>query len=88
MVIVLQKNAITKVADPVHVEPTDLDGDGTRDYVVADIGFMNPSNQSYGTLWWVHRSTVGNAIERRSIERHHGKRLGNRASEDRLFPNL
>jgi hypothetical protein len=55
------KKAITKVADPVHVEPTDLDGDGTRDFVVADIGFMDPRNQSYGTLWWVHRSTVGNA---------------------------
>lgn len=53
----LKKNAITKVADPVHVEPSDLDGDGKRDYVVADIGFMTPSTQSYGTLWWVHRST-------------------------------
>jgi hypothetical protein len=56
----LQKNAITKVADPVHIEPTDLDGDGTVDYVVADIGFMDPRRQGYGTLWWVHRSTHGN----------------------------
>jgi len=53
------KNAITKVADPVHVEPSDLDGDGNRDYVVADIGLMNPSNQRYGTLWWVHRPAGG-----------------------------
>ncbi|MGI9470139.1 MAG: FG-GAP repeat domain-containing protein [Rubripirellula sp.] len=56
----IQKSVIAKVADPVHVESSDLDGDGVGDYVVADIGFMNPSNQRYGTLWWVHPSTDEN----------------------------
>ena len=51
----LQRKTIAKVADPVHSEPTDLDGDGEVDFVVADIGRMNPTTQRYGTLWWIHR---------------------------------
>lgn len=64
----IQRNAITRVADPVHVEPTDLDGDGIEDYVVADIGFMNPSTQRYGTLWWVHPTAEGNPRDANQAE--------------------
>tara|TARA_R110002049_G_scaffold285698_1_gene466665 strand:- start:34362 stop:35927 length:1566 start_codon:yes stop_codon:yes gene_type:complete len=52
----LKQTTLTEIADPVHVEPSDLDGDQVTDYVVADIGFMNPSNQRFGTLWWVRPS--------------------------------
>ena len=55
-----RRTPVITVADPVHVEPTDLDGDGTRDFVIADIGFMNPSSQPFGTLWWARPSTESN----------------------------
>ena len=47
-----RRSPVIQVADPVHVEPTDLDDDGITDFVVADIGFINPSKQPFGTLWW------------------------------------
>lgn len=70
----LRKHAIAKVADPVHVEPSDLDGDGIGDFVIADIGFMDPSDQQFGTLWWVHRSRNANPS---SGDQSSGIMLGN-----------
>lgn len=49
-------SSLANVADPVHTEPTDLDGDGEMDFVVADIGTLNPKEQWFGTLWWVRPS--------------------------------
>lgn len=57
----LIQNKLSKVANPVHVESSDLDGDGVSDFVVADIGSINPSDFQCGTLWWVHRSTDNRA---------------------------
>ncbi|MEO1524707.1 MAG: VCBS repeat-containing protein [Planctomycetota bacterium] len=63
----LRLKTITSVADPVHAEPTDLDGDGKTDYVVADIGTLNPKDQWYGTLWWVHPSESGSGWQHSPI---------------------
>lgn len=44
---------IDHVKNPCHVEPTDLDGDGARDYVVAELGNFKPTDERLGGVsWW------------------------------------
>ncbi|QDT08032.1 FG-GAP repeat protein [Rubripirellula lacrimiformis] len=55
----IEPTVLTQVADPVHSEPTDLDGDGEIDYLVADMGSIVPADQRYGTLCWIHSNVQG-----------------------------
>lgn len=55
---------IGRVANPAHIEPADLDGDGIRDYVVADLGGFNPENEARGALWWFHGQSDGTWMRR------------------------
>ena len=41
------------VAHPAHIEPIDLDQDGKLDYVVADLGTLNPQVEKQGSVWWL-----------------------------------
>ncbi|MDA8745448.1 VCBS repeat-containing protein [Rubripirellula amarantea] len=54
-----QREVIGEAADPAHAEPTDLDGDGKVDYVVADLGSFNPAETFRGSLWWFHETPTG-----------------------------
>ncbi len=49
---VLRLESFGRVANPAHIEPTDLDGDGKRDFLVADLGGLFPQRTKRGNLWW------------------------------------
>ncbi|MGV3485747.1 MAG: FG-GAP repeat domain-containing protein [Planctomycetaceae bacterium] len=48
---VMRVSEIGAVAHPAHIEPVDLDKDGERDYVVADLGTLNPQVENQGSVW-------------------------------------
>ena len=45
--------------NPSHVEATDLDQDGRRDFVVADLGSFLPEDHDRGQVTWITRSDTG-----------------------------
>jgi hypothetical protein len=47
------------LANPAHVEPCDLDGDGRVDLVVADLGSFQPADHSDGKVVWLRRTAEG-----------------------------
>ncbi len=55
----LQMESIGRVANPAHIEPADLDGDGAQDFVVADLGGFFPNHNKRGSLWWFRRLPDG-----------------------------
>jgi hypothetical protein len=46
---------LAQVDNPCHVEPCDLDGDGLRDLVVADLGSFSARDHSQGRVVWLRR---------------------------------
>ncbi|GIW71403.1 MAG: hypothetical protein KatS3mg102_0945 [Planctomycetota bacterium] len=38
---------------PAHAELVDLDGDGERDLLVADLGSLRPADHDRGRVWWL-----------------------------------
>lgn len=44
---------LAEILAPCHVEVVDLDGDGIKDLLVADLGSMNPTNASTGRVIWL-----------------------------------
>ncbi len=48
----LQLDSIGHVANPAHIEPVDLDGDGQQEFLVADLGGFFPMRDKRGSLWW------------------------------------
>jgi hypothetical protein len=51
----LSHELLASVGHPAHVEPTDLDGDGRIDFLVADLGSFLPSDHQKGRVVWCHR---------------------------------
>ncbi|MEX0717177.1 MAG: VCBS repeat-containing protein [Planctomycetaceae bacterium] len=47
------KRVLAKVDFPAHVEPTDLDGDGRPDFVVASLGSFWPEDHDRGRVVWL-----------------------------------
>lgn len=41
-----------KTSHPAHIEEVDMDQDGILDFIVADLGTMNPSDQKQASLWY------------------------------------
>ncbi len=50
---------IAKVPHPAHAEPIDLDGDGLRDLLVADLGQFLPGDEEKGAAVWLRRLKSG-----------------------------
>jgi hypothetical protein len=44
---------LAKLANPCHAEVVDLDGDGIKDLIVADLGSFNPTNDKVGKVVWL-----------------------------------
>ena len=49
----VEGKVLAKAGFPAHITTTDLDQNGTRDYLVADIGDVMPSNNKNGRLLWL-----------------------------------
>ena len=49
----LEREVLAKISAPAHVEPVDLDRDGYRDFVVANLGRFEPSNERIGQVVWL-----------------------------------
>ncbi len=47
------------LANPCHIEVVDLDGDGLRDLLVADLGVVLPSDQRQGRVLWLRAKSTG-----------------------------
>ena len=45
--------------NPAHAEVTDLDGDGIKDLVVADLGFPFPTDKRFGSVVWLRGRADG-----------------------------
>jgi len=45
---------IGRAAHPARAVPCDLDQDGIRDYLVADLGSFNPADHDRGQVLWLH----------------------------------
>ncbi len=52
----LSGELIGTCANPSHIEPADLDGDGNVDYVVADLGGFFPQRHRRGNIWWFRQN--------------------------------
>jgi hypothetical protein len=50
---------IALVPHPARVEPADLDADGLRDLLVADLGSFFPGNHQNGAVVWLRRTKEG-----------------------------
>ncbi len=57
----VQVRTLGKVAHPAHIEPTDLNQDGELDYLVADLGTLNPQTEKQGSVWLL-RGEAGNEV--------------------------
>ncbi|MCC9641894.1 VCBS repeat-containing protein [Rhodopirellula sp. JC740] len=49
----IQVQLMAPVAHASHIATSDLDGDGTTDYLVADLGTHNPQTEHEGNVWWL-----------------------------------
>ncbi|MEM1226103.1 MAG: VCBS repeat-containing protein [Planctomycetota bacterium] len=50
---------LTRAAHVARAAPSDLNGDGRTDYVVADLGTASPQTEREGSVWWLDHP-VGN----------------------------
>src|SRR5262249_28775923 len=48
-----------EVPHPAHAEVVDLDGDGVKDILVADLGNFHPTNARVGRVVWLRGSRDG-----------------------------
>lgn len=48
---------------PDHVTPTDLDGDGQRDFVVCELGSHQPEDHDRGRVLWLRRHPASGEME-------------------------
>lgn len=54
-----QLTVVAKVPHPARTELVDLDGDGLRDLLVADLGQFLPGDEEKGTVVWLRRLKNG-----------------------------
>jgi hypothetical protein len=54
-----QCELLTTCAHPAHVEPCDLDGDGQRELVVAELGSAESGDHALGAVIWLRRGADG-----------------------------
>jgi hypothetical protein len=48
-----------EVANPAHAEVVDLDGDGIKDILVANLGNFDPTSEKVGSVVWLRGSADG-----------------------------
>lgn len=58
-----QPKVLTRLGNPCHVEPCDLDGDGLTDLVVADLGSFRPADHDRGQVVWLRRQQPAGTFE-------------------------
>ncbi len=63
---------IARVPHPCHAEVVDLDRDGRRDILVANLGTVTPSDVTEGSIVWL-RGTEGGAFESIPLARELGR---------------
>lgn len=51
------------VANPAHAEVVDLDGDGIKDVLVADLGNFAPTDRSCGSIIWLRGRPDGSFVK-------------------------
>ena len=52
-------SVLAKLSHPCHAEVVDLDGDGIKDLIVADLGSLNPTNDKVGRVVWLRGQPDG-----------------------------
>lgn len=50
---------LARLSNPAHAEVVDLDGDGTKDLLVADLGSFAPTDRRCGKVVWLRGSPGG-----------------------------
>lgn len=54
---------LARLSQPCHVEPSDLDGNGTIDLVVADLGSFSAVDHDRGRVVWLRRPVAAGSFE-------------------------
>jgi hypothetical protein len=54
---------IAHVTNPAHIEPIDLDQDGTMDLLVANLASLRPGNHTNGQVVWLRRDPQSESYE-------------------------
>jgi len=75
-----QMRLLAKVPHPCHTEVVDLDGDGIRDILVANLGTVTPSDVTEGSIVWL-RGTKSGAFESVTLARDLGRVADVRAAD-------
>jgi hypothetical protein len=50
---------LASIPNPCHTEVVDLDGDGTKDILVANLGSMEPKDHANGSVVWLRGNRAG-----------------------------
>ena len=62
-----QVTGLGDVSHPAHIEPVDWDGDEFQDYLVADLGTLNPQSEHQGSVWLL-RGQANGAPQRHALK--------------------
>jgi len=55
----IQITSLGEVSHPAHIEPVDFDNDPFADYLVADLGTLNPQSEKQGSVWLMQGQSSG-----------------------------
>lgn len=55
----VEPRIVAQLNNPCHIATTDLDGDGADDFLIADLGSVNPADHDKGIVWWCRPTDAG-----------------------------
>ena len=69
----VKRRMMAHLENPCHVEPCDLDGDGTSDWVVAELGSMFPADHDHGRVTLLRYNPETNAFSETVVAKGLGR---------------
>ncbi len=61
------RRVLARIGNPARTTLVDVDDDGLRDLLVADLGSVNPFDHTFGQVVWLRRVPDSQSFERRTV---------------------